>query len=246
MKRYSLALLAVLLTLSGGRLAPAQTPREKNGVVVMVEGIGGWNVMGKVAKVALRQAGVPHDVAEFHWSHGFGHLLQDLQDTRYLLGKAEDLAEWVRRMHDADPDRPIYLVGHSAGTGIVVRAAELAPPHTIERMILLSSALSPTYDLRPALAATKKGIVSFHSPYDRMMLAWGTQQFGTVDRLYTKSAGLHGFRVPENLSPADRLLYDRLIQIPWHTRMILEGNIGQHTGPCFPGFMIADVAPWLH
>ncbi len=109
----------------------------------------------------------------------------------------------------------------------------------------MSSALSPTYDLRLALAATKRGIVAFHSPYDRVMLDWGTRQFGTVDRFYMRSAGLEGFRIPDGLSNSDRELYSRLVQIPWSARMILEGNIGQHIGPCFPGFMMAEVAPWL-
>ena len=225
--------------------ARAQELPPRPGIVIVVEGIGGFNVMGPVAKAALRQAGIAHEVREFTWSHGFGQFLKDLQDTRYLLSKSEELAAWIAKLRAADPDRPIFLVGHSAGTGIIVRAAELSPPGSIDRLILLSSALSPTYDLRSALIATKKGIVSFHSPHDRVMLDWGTRQFGTVDRQYTRSAGLQGFQVPDTLSDADRILYSRLVQVPWQTRMILQLNVGQHTGPCFPGFMMAEVAPWL-
>src|SRR5262245_2581021 len=235
--------VAALSWAAAGARAQEVSPRP--GVVIVVEGIGGFNVMGPVAKAALHQAGIAHEVREFTWSHGFGQFLRDLQDTRYLLSKSEELAAWIAWLRAADPDRPIYLVGHSAGTGIIVRAAELSPPGSIDRLILLSSALSPAYDLRSALVATKKGIVSFHSPHDRVMLDWGTRQFGTVDRHYTRSAGLQGFQVPDTLSDADRILYSRLVQIPWQSRMILQLNVGQHTGPCFPGFMMAEVAPWL-
>jgi pimeloyl-ACP methyl ester carboxylesterase len=230
----------------GSPVALAQGERDtRPGIVIVVEGIGGWKVMGPVAKVALRQADIPHEVREFHWTHGFGQFLKDLQDTRHLLDKAEELAAWVRQLREEDPGRPIYLVGHSAGTGIIVRAAELSPPQTIDRLILLSSALSPTYDLRGALAATRAGITSFYSPHDRFYLDWGTRRFGTVDRVYTRSAGLHGFRIPEAMTEEDRELYSRLVQIPWHTRMILQCHVGGHNGSCFPAFLMTEVAPWL-
>jgi pimeloyl-ACP methyl ester carboxylesterase len=241
-----LSALLCVFSMITPRSAQAQAPREATpGIVILVEGIGGFSVMGPVGKAALHIVGLPHEVREFRWSHGFGHLLQDLQDTRYFLAKAEELAALIGRLRDEKPDRPIFLVGHSAGTGLVVRAAELAPPGSIDRLVLMSSALSPNYDLRLALAATRRGIVAFHSPYDRVMLDWGTRQFGTVDRFYTRSAGLAGFRIPEEISESDRELYSRLVQIPWSARMILEGNVGQHIGPCFPAFMMAEVAPWL-
>jgi pimeloyl-ACP methyl ester carboxylesterase len=226
--------------------ARGQTERESPpGTVIIVEGIGGWNLMGPVARLALRQAGVAHEVREFHWTHGFGSFLKDLQDTRHLLDKAEELAACVQQLREQNPERPIYLVGHSAGTGLAVRAAELALPGTIDRLVLLSSALSPTYDLRPALAATRHGIVAYYSPHDRVFLDWGTRHFGTVDRYYSPSAGLQGFQIPETATDADRELYRRLVQIPWRSRMILECNVGNHNGPCCPGFLMAEVAPWL-
>lgn len=241
--RNGAAIVALLLWAHGA--AAQSVPPSRPGVVIVVEGIGGWNLMGPVAKIALRNAGLPHAIYEFRWAHGFGRFLKDLQDTRHLLAKAEELAAWIRQLHLEDPNRPIYLIGHSAGTGLVVRAAESAPPGSVQRVILLSSALSPTYDLRPVLAATRGGVVSFHSPRDRLMLNWGTRQFGTVDRHYAPSAGLNGFQVPNNLNTADQMLYRRLVQIPWNARMLLECNTGGHIGTVFPGFMMAEVAPWL-
>ena len=182
---------------------------------------------------------------EFRWTHGPGQFLKDLQDTRHQQAKAAELAEEIRKLREEDADRPIYLIGHSAGTGLILRAAESLPPGSVERLILLSSAVSPQYDLRPALTATRREIVSYHSPFDQVLLHWGTKQFGTVDRVYAASAGLNGFQTPRDASDNDKVLYERLVQVPWNQRMLLCGNLGQHTGPCFPAFMLVELAPWL-
>src|SRR5262249_27658437 len=153
-------------------------------------GVGGIDPLGTAAKWALRQSGVPHEVRDFVWTHGTGSLLKDLQDTQHLMCKADDLAIEVRKIKAEEPWRPVYLIGHSGGAGLVLATAERLPPDTLERVILLSAAVSPSYDLRPALLATKREIVSFHSHLDRFWLDWGTSQFGTIDRVYGPSAGL--------------------------------------------------------
>src|SRR2546421_135965 len=82
----------------------------------------------------------------------------------------EELAREVAAIKQEDPGRPVYLLGHSAGAAIVVRAAECLPGDTVERIVLLAAALSPTYDLRRALAATRVGIVSYYSRHDTLFL----------------------------------------------------------------------------
>ena len=62
--------------------------------------------------------------------------------------------------------------------------------------MLLSPALSPTYDLAPALSAVRREMVVFWSPLDVIVLGLGTRIFGTIDRIKTVSAGLVGFRGP--------------------------------------------------
>ena len=44
-----------------------------------------------------------------------------------------------------------------------------------------------------------------------------------------------GFKVPEKLDGSERSLYHRLVQVPWHPRMILEGHTGSHLGTTLPG-----------
>jgi pimeloyl-ACP methyl ester carboxylesterase len=225
--------------------AHEEAPAPKAGVVFVVGGVGGMDLIGRSCEWTLPQCGVPHEVRDFVWTHGWGRILKDLQDAEYLTKKADELAAEVRRVKEADPDRPVYLVGKSGGAGLVLLAAERLPPQTLERIVLLSAAVAPTYDLRPAFRATKHEIVAYHSPRDGFILGWGTGQFGTIDRLHGPSAGLNGFRIPDNLSEDERTDYDRLIQVAWRPEMILEGNAGGHCGTSLPAFVSTEVAPWL-
>jgi pimeloyl-ACP methyl ester carboxylesterase len=213
--------------------------------VFVVGGVGGFDVVGKAAQWALPRAGVRHEIRDFVWTHGWGQLLKDLQDTRHLLHKADQLAAAVLQVKAQDPEQPVYLVGKSGGTALVLAAAERLPPQTLERIILLSAAVSPAFDLTPALRATRWEIVSFYSRYDQLILGWGTRQFGTADRFYGPSAGLHGFVLPSDLSEADRACYQRLVQIPWNPAMMLYGHPGLHVGTSMPAFLAKNVAPWL-
>src|SRR5262249_3474858 len=119
------------------------------------------------------------------------------------------------------------------------------PPQTVERIILLSPAVSRAFDLSGALRATKGEIVSFYSRYDQLVLGWGTRQFGTADRIHGPSAGLRGFILPSELDDVSRASYQRLVQIPWNPSMFLEGHPGIHVGTSMPAFLAKEVAPWL-
>ena len=216
------------------------------GLVIVVEGIGGLDHVGKSADVSFKITGLPHEVYHFHWTHGTGKFLRDLQDTQHILKKADELAAFIRDYRAKHPGRPIYIVAKSAGTGLVLFALQVLPANSVERVILLSAAVSPTYDLRPALRATRREVVSFYSRNDRYMLGWGTSHFGTVDRYYGNGAGLTGFVVPPALTEQDRQLYGRLIQVPFSTRMLLEGvSTGSHHSTSSQAFVTAEVVPWL-
>jgi len=220
-------------------------PPPKRGIVFVVGGVGGIGVLWEAAKWALPNSGIHHELRFFPWTHGHGKLLRDLQDTRHYLEKATELADQIRLVKADDPERPGYLIGKSGGAGLVLAAVEQLPPATVDRIILLSAAVSPRYDLRPALLAAKQEIVAFYSPLDQLVLNWGTSEFGTIDRSYGPSAGLKGFVIPTGLSHSDQLLYRRLVQLPWNPRMILEGNTGGHSGSSMPGFIKKEVVPWL-
>jgi pimeloyl-ACP methyl ester carboxylesterase len=218
---------------------------EKPALVIVVGGIGGIDLVGPALRLSSPHVGLHHEVRNFIWTHGVGQFFKDLQDAPHTIRKAEELAHEIRRAREADPDRPIYLVGKSGGAGLSLMAAEQLPPETLERIILLNAAVTPSYDLRSALRAVKGELVSFYSPADWLILGWGTWQFGTIDRVHGPSAGLCGFVKPAGLSPEDQALYSRVVQVAWSPAMICEGYTGGHFGTCLPGFVGKEVAPWL-
>jgi pimeloyl-ACP methyl ester carboxylesterase len=241
----SLGLLAAATAVSAqAPAAGAEKEPGRRGIVFVLDGIGGHDFLPFTTQFLLPRAGVPHEIKSFHWSHGFGQALKDLQDFRHLHRKADELAGLILTHKEREPDRPVYLVGNSGGTALVLLAAEKLPPQTLERIILLAAAVSPDFDLRGALRATRGGIVNYYSSLDRLVLHWGTWQFGTADRHYVASAGC-GFSRPADLTPEDQYNYDRLVQIPWEPRMMLHGHGGGHLGVHAPGFLMNEVAPWL-
>jgi alpha-beta hydrolase superfamily lysophospholipase len=232
----------VLTVGAAARAARAQEPPP--GLVILVSGVGGYDSLQLSAPLFLRR-GLNHEYYNFVWTHGVGRLFRDLQDTAHAVRKAGELAAFIRARKEAEPNRPIFVVAKSGGCGVALLAAERLPPATLERMVLLSAAVSPGYDLRPALRATRAEIVSFYSRNDQFILRWGTSTFGTIDRHYGPAAGLTGFRVPPGLGDEDRALYDRLVQIAWRPRMLCEGYVGNHAGTAAPAFLTREVAPWL-
>jgi hypothetical protein len=243
MNRHAVAALSLVVVLAGAGQGAALEPEGRKGVVIIVGGVGGFDILGPAALAVLPKVGIEHELREFVWTHGFGQWLQDLQDARHQFEKAYELAEHVRKIKDEEPDRPVYLVGKSGGTGIVLSAASMLRTGTLERIILLSSAVSPAYDLRPAFRATRHEIVNYWSAGDWFILGWGTKQFGTMDRVHGAAAGLTGFVKPTEGDDLD--LYDRLVQVQWKSDMIKTGHTGGHVGTSFPAFVAKEVAPWL-
>ena len=243
-RRFVPLLVLLVVGLVGVHALQAAEP-VRAGTVFVVGGVGGLDPLQATASWALPVAGVPHRIEVFLWTHGVLRPLRDLQDIRHLLKQADRLVQRVREELAQHPDRPIYLLGHSAGAALILAAAEKLPPASIERMILLAPAVSPSYDLRAALRATRHELVAFNSTYDRLCLDWCTTLFGTVDRVYGPAAGLDGFREPEDLDEEGHGLYRRLVQMHWHLPMLWQGTDGWHNGACMPIFLIHRVAPWL-
>ena len=227
--------------------APPETPVRpaRAGIVYVVQGIGGLSLWGSSAKSALRQARLPHEVGEFRWTHGPGKFLKDLQDTGHHQAKAAELADEIRKLREEDAERPIYLVGHSAGTGLVLLRVQSLPAGSVERLILLSSAVSPQYDLRPALAADAprdRFVPLAARPDDARM---GHEKVRHRRPRLLRRAGLNGFQTPTDANANDKALYERLVQVPWSQRMLRCGHLGQHNGPCSPAFMLNELSQWL-
>jgi hypothetical protein len=227
-------------TSTGPSDATACDPRP---LVLVADGVGGAELCSLGLEYAAAWSQAALEVRRLGWGHGFGRWYRDLTETDWHAQQADRLAAEALAAHQAG--RTVYLVGKSGGTGLVVWALERLPAGSVEAAVLLAPALSPGYDLSRALAAIRGEMTVFHSPLDLIVLGAGTSLFGTVDRVHTAAAGLHGFRRPA--TPADGSFdpYSRLRQIRWTPRMGRTGYLGGHVGPDLPGFLRRYVLPRL-
>lgn len=217
------------------------------GRVLVLGGVGRLDILGVGLRYAAGAAGLPYRVEIFPWGHGFGRWYADLTRADSRDRDAARLAEEIRRHRTDRPGSPVFIVARSAGAGIAVMALEQLDADAVERVVLLAPALSPAYDLGPALRAVRREMVVFWSPADLIILGAGTLLFGTIDRVRSIGAGLVGFRRPRsNHSEDDQTRpYRKLRQVRWSPAMIALGHLGGHFGADSPGFLRKYVVPLL-
>jgi pimeloyl-ACP methyl ester carboxylesterase len=228
--------------------------RLEAGLVVSLDGVGGYNWGPHWLRTGLDEAGVKSAITIYDWSKGPGALfVGDLVDESRNRAAARDLGQMIATYMAAMPDRPVTLIGHSGGTAIVVWALEdLAEGSTwapkgakVERAILLAPALAPDYDLSKALRAVRSRIYVTYSYADVGLMAAGTAVFGTMDRQHSVSAGLMGFRLPPDLSLDGKREYLKLRQVSWNVKLVTSGHLGGHMGWTTSRFAREFIAPIL-
>jgi pimeloyl-ACP methyl ester carboxylesterase len=213
------------------------------GVVFCADGAGGFNGTTRALREALAAECVPLAVEAADWSHGYGRILADQMDGDHAVCAGRRLAQRVASWREACPGRPVYLAAHSAGSAVVLAAAECLPAGSVERIVLLAPAVSADYDLRPALRSARCGIDVFCSERD-WALGLGAAVFGTTDRRWSMAAGWGGFR-PVVCNVADAALYQNLHQHPWDPCLAWSGHLGGHYGPCRVSYLRPYVVPLL-
>ncbi|HEV3162895.1 MAG TPA: alpha/beta hydrolase [Isosphaeraceae bacterium] len=241
---YSTLMKAALRQLYGQPPAP-QADRDGVGLVLVADGVGGLNLLGRSLQYVMPPSGLTHTVRVVTWGHGFGRWHSDLTNVHNHAAQARLMATQVETFHTQHPSLPVFLVGKSGGCGVVLRALKHLPEKAIEAVVLVAPALSPGYDLSGALQAVRREMVVFWSPLDVFVLGAGTRIFGTMDRVRSVSAGLVGFRLPERLDEAGQGQYTKLRQVRWHPRMAQTGYLGGHVGPDSPRFLRNYVVPLL-
>jgi pimeloyl-ACP methyl ester carboxylesterase len=219
-------------------------PPVEQGIVFTADGAGNFQGTSRALRQAIADQGLPLRVETVDWSHGFGRFLADQVHQAHTQAEGRRLAQQVSCYHQGHPGRPVYLVAHSAGSAVVLAAAEALPPDSVERIILLAPAVSARHDLRPALACARQGVDVFHSDRDWGYLGVGIALVGTADRHWAPAAGRGGFR-PAVESPEEAALLARLRQHPWHPCLAWTGNNGGHYGAYQPAFLHAYVLPLL-
>jgi adenosylcobinamide-GDP ribazoletransferase len=191
--RLALGVLVLVLTgpaFSGSALVAAQSPPV---IVFVCDGAAG---LPGPSTGLVQVAGCPCTsmrVEVVAWSHGTGRALSDLHGRCRHRARADELACRVQVERAACPQARICLVGHSTGASIVLLAAAQLPAGYVDRIVLLAPALSSTYDLCPALRASREGIDSFHSHRDALCLSLSVA--GTADgHFFCPVAGWCGFK----------------------------------------------------
>lgn len=221
--------------------------RLEAGLVVSLDGVGGYNWGPKWLRSGLEEAGVSGAIVIYDWSKGpKGMFVGDLVDEAANRAAAKDLAKMVETYLAAMPNRPVTLIGHSAGAAVVAWALEDLPEGCcVERAILMAPALAPDYDLTRALRHVRSRMYVMYSYADVPLMAVGTAVFGTMDRQHSVSAGLVGFKMPPALPLADRAQYLKVRQIPWTVGLVKMGHLGGHMGWTSTRFARDFIAPIL-
>jgi len=223
----------------------AQCPQgPTRGVVYAINGAGSFLASTTTMRKVIQDDQLPLCVETFAWTHGYGRFLADQMDYGHARAEGEELARQIVAYKQRCPCGEVFLISHSAGSAVALAAAESLPPGSIDRMVLLSPAVSADYDLRPALACCRQGIDVFYSARDRFYLGFGAAIVGTTDREWTAPAGRVGFR-PVIGSAQDECLYRKLYAHPWEPDMACTGNSGGHMGSYQPEFLHTYVMPLL-
>jgi pimeloyl-ACP methyl ester carboxylesterase len=190
------------------------------------------------------QERLPIQVETFEWSHGYGRILADEIAHAYAHAAGERLSATVVAFHEAHPQIAISLIGHSAGSSVILTAAESLPPDILAHIVLLAPSVSADHDLRPALRTARAGIDVYYSRRDWWYLWLSVKVIGTADGLNRTAAGNSGFRPIIN-GPDDAALYCKLRQHPWDPSIEWTGNHGGHYGTYRQEYLRAYVLPIL-
>jgi len=215
---------------------------------MILPGIEGESILNRDIALGLDEGGVSAAIEVYDWTIGVpGAFVPNLAFLDRNKRQAAELARRIVEYREDHPGAPVFLIGHSAGGGVVVLTLEALPAgRQIDMAILLAPALSPDYDLSTALRRTRRGITSFFSSLDVGFLRVGTIIFGAVDRKHGSAAGAVGFVPPEELSAEDRELYGRkLRQVRWTQRLRRVGASGLHIGWASQDFAREYLAPLI-
>ena len=214
-------------------------PDKPTAIVLHLPGISGIMPVDRRMIRGLREGleslpGSRPRIEAFDWPY-YDKGLGALMNERANRALSHNVAAWITAAARARPDLPLYLTSHSGGGGVLLWALELLPTDvTVDQVLFLAPAVSPTYDLSPALRHVRGNAYVFSSPADTVLKM--TTAFGTIDRKFTTSAGVFGFVTPTTPPPADPNQYGKLVHRPYLGDYMKFDNLGDHIGSLEPAF----------
>ena len=195
---------SLLLTTMGCARFDLNTPyaapdRLDRGLVVILPGIEGESSANESVRAGLYKAGIPYGLVIYRWGAplpGLSGMLVNQTDVSRNRHVAGELAGEIAQYQRNHPGKPVFLIGHSAGGGIAVftmeALAQTPGAKPVEGAFLLSASLSSDYNLTPALAMSRRGLVNVSNKDDQLLNS-GTGTFGNVDGERGDSCGRTGF-----------------------------------------------------
>jgi pimeloyl-ACP methyl ester carboxylesterase len=215
----------------------------EHGLVLIFPGIEGYSFLNYSLLQGLIDARLPYALEVVDWTTGWKPLiLYHLRAWRRNRRVAGQMADRIVAYQRKYPGRPVWIVGHSGGGGMALLTAEALPEGVkIAGLVLLAAAVSPGFDVRPALRHVEHGIWSFHSWLDCLFVGVGTTLFGCFDGRHGPAAGMVGFRQPPEKSAAGIAL----IQTRHAWSMLRQFHAGGHFGCVHRVFVAETVAPVL-
>lgn len=215
--------------------------------------VGGAGPVGNVVGIfdvpeGLRRGGYRGAIETFGWQSAVGGTLRDQTDRARNLNQAQRLAGRIQEYMDSYPERPVNLIGLSAGTGVVTWALESLPDgYNVQSVVLLASSLSRGYDLSNALRHVSGHVYVFTST-DDAVLKYMLPVAGSVDREFgiSEAAGLHGFMLPRGGDEEIYRLYRTHLRHRPHKRKYTRyGYEGGHTDCTDARFIEHVIVPLL-
>ncbi|MCE5277254.1 MAG: hypothetical protein ABFD92_02735 [Planctomycetaceae bacterium] len=241
----SVALLGACL--AGGCADYTRQSGAERGLIIVLPGVQGPDALTSNIRRGLIDGGADRAIVVQSWGKPIplaGVLINQVD----VLGARIDASAIAGRIvayQQAFPGRPVHVVGHSAGGALAVFVAEsLASKRQaqpIDGLVLLSASISSGYDLTKALGMCRRGILNCYNPEDVALLGVGTAILGNLDGGHGASAGLNGFRPPDqdDASSASIDAYMRLTQQP------VSGRGSAHFASTSPDFVAEVPAPWI-
>jgi pimeloyl-ACP methyl ester carboxylesterase len=242
MQRIMLKWFVFSLILLGGIPAARASEPTTRPLLLHLPGVGGYRGIDRNYLTGLRRGGVEYDIQVYDWTENDTGL-DALHGYARNLIEAQHVADLLTARARQYPDSPILMTSHSGGGAIAIWALERLPADVhIQTLCMLAPALSPMYDLTPALRHVTGKVYSFNSLSDQLVLGYGCRFCGTMDGEKTDAAGRVGFSRPKN---GDERLYEKLVQPTYEPGWMNLGNFGDHIGPLAPRFAAKVLAPLI-
>jgi pimeloyl-ACP methyl ester carboxylesterase len=239
--RLAGAAIVVIALLLAGCASPVISPKANN-IVLVVPGIGGDDSNYRGVCTALSESGNHDRLQVFDWGPGWALCFVSLSSSDLHHHTEARLADFVAQWRAQHPQARITLIGHSAGAGVILGMLPRLSDNTgeIGPIILLAPALSPDYDLKPALQHANI-IHVFFSEHDDLWQGIGPVLFGGYDSVHRNGAGRRGFTLT-NLTPEEK---QKVIQHPFDPNWEPLGEHGGHFDWMKPDFVRKVLQPLI-